>query len=81
MPTTRTTAPKARLIASCDAWNRTNEKATVCVTSGPGGYRVFIDSGILADGECEAIYETLGAAMLRMASEAEAAITSQSMFA
>ena len=39
------------------------------------------DGGILADGECDATYKTLAGAMLRMASEAEAAIDSQSMFA
>lgn len=70
-----------RTIARLEAFNRSGESCKVIIQKGNGGYRVFIDGGILADGECDATYKTLAGAMLRMASEAEAAIDSQSMFA
>lgn len=75
MPTARSHAPRARLIASLDAWNAKDDKVTICVTSGPGGYRVWIDGGLLGDGEDEAVYDSLGRALDRMSQEAGAAIT------
>lgn len=38
------------------------------------GYRVFINGGLLGDGEDEAIYDTIGRALARMSDEAAACI-------
>lgn len=63
-----------RIVASLDAFNPAGEKITICIQEAHSDYIVFIDGGLLGDGEDEALYSTLGQALQRMSDEAAIAI-------
>lgn len=63
----------ANIIATLKATNPEGETLEIICTC-EHGYEVFINGGLLGDGEDSAHYDTLGRALARMSDEAAACI-------